>query len=209
MRRNIAIFAACAAVFAVGGIYIVTSLGKGSDKFPQCRASVVAGGSNQIGGDFTLVSETGETVTDKDVLDTPSLVYFGYTYCPDVCPLDAVRNAEAVQILEDNGTLVQPVFITIDPERDTPEVLKEFTDYMHPRMLGLTGSEAQIKAASQAYKTFYQKQPADDGDPDYYLVDHTTFTYLTLPEDGFVEFFRRDISAEDLAETVQCFVNAG
>ena len=118
----------------------------------------MAGGSAQIGGPFELVSETGETVTDADVIDKPTLIYFGYTFCPDVCPLDAARNAAAVDILEERGDMVKPVFISVDPARDTPEVLAEFTDYLHPRMVGLTGSPEQVRAASKAYRTYYQAQ---------------------------------------------------
>lgn len=175
----------------------------GDDKFAQCRQGAVAGGD--IGGPFTLVSETGATVTDLDVITKPSLVYFGYTYCPDVCPLDASRNAEAVEVLTERGVDAKPVFITIDPERDTPEVLAEFTDVMHPEMVGLTGSPEQIKAASQAYRTFYKRQP---GGGDDYLVDHSTFTYLVLPETGFVDFFRRDATVEQIADTVACYAGA-
>ena len=206
MTRNIVIFVTAALALLVGGIYVVMTMGRSGDQFAQCRASQIAGGAASIGGPFTLVDELGKTVTDKEVIDKPTLIYFGYTYCPDVCPLDAARNAEAVQILEDRGTLVKPVFITVDPERDTPEALADFTEYLHPRMLGLTGSDEQIAAASQAYRTYYQKQESDD--PEYYLVDHTTFSYLSLPDQGFVEFFRRDLSADAVAEKVQCFVDA-
>lgn len=172
----------------------------GPAEHAQCSSSAIAGGD--IGGPFTLVNEAGETVTDTDVITEPSLVYFGYTFCPDVCPLDAARNAEAVDILEARGVSAKPVFISIDPKRDTPEVLAEFTDVMHPKMEGLTGSPEQVKAASQAYRTYYKAHPAED---EYYLVDHSTFTYLVLPEKGFVEFFRRDHTAEQMAETVACF----
>jgi protein SCO1/2 len=153
------------------------------------------------------VDETGQTVTDVDVIDEPTLIYFGYTYCPDICPYDAARNAEAVTILEEQGKIVKPVFISIDPERDTPEQLADFTDYLHPRMLGLTGSPEQVAAASKAYRTYFKKQPSEDGD-DYYLVDHSTFSYLTLPGEGFVEFFRRDIPADKMAEQIGCFLDA-
>ena len=176
----------------------------GDDQFAQCRAGAVGGGA--IGGPFTLTDENGKTVTDKDVITGPTLVYFGYTFCPDVCPLDAARNAEAVDILESDGKIVTPVFISFDPERDTPEVLRDFTDAMHPRMIGLTGTPDQVKAASAAYKTFYQKQV--DGDPKYYLMDHSTFSYLMMPEVGFVDFFDRDISAANMAKKLGCFVDA-
>ena len=101
--------------------------------------------------------------------------------------------------------MVQPVFITIDPERDTPAVLAEYTSYLHDRMLGLTGSEAQIRAVSQAYRTYFKKQPAED---EFYLMDHSAFTYLVLPEHGFVEVFGREVEAEALAVRVACFVEA-
>ena len=178
-------------------------IGTQEDAFAQCSQGTIAGGD--IGGPFELVSETGATVTDKDVITRPSLVYFGYTYCPDVCPLDAARNAEAVELLTEKGVAATPVFITVDPERDTPEVLAEFTDVMHPEMIGLTGSAEQIKAASQAYRTFYKRNP---GPPDEYLVDHSTFTYLVLPEVGFVDFFRRDATPEKISETVACYAAA-
>lgn len=176
-----------------------------ADQFAQCRNSQVAGGAGQIGGPFTLVDEDGREVSDKDVLSEPSLIYFGYTFCPDVCPLDNARNVEAIDILEARGKMVQPVFISIDPARDTPEVMKEFTDAMHPRMLGLTGSEEQVKVASQAYRTYFRKQ--EDGDPEYYLVDHSTFSYLVLPGHGFVEFFRRGDTPDDMAERIGCFLD--
>lgn len=209
MIKRVVAATAVAGIAAVGAVLAVSWLG-GSDEdaFAQCRAAAVAGGSGQIGGPFELVSETGETVTDKDVIDQPALLYFGYTFCPDVCPLDTVRNADAVDILENQGMLVKPVFISVDPKRDTPEVLAEYTGYMHPRMLGLTGSPEQVRAASQAYRTYYNVHPPEEGNEDFYLVDHSTFTYLVLPEHGFVEFFRREISAEQMAQTVACFVDA-
>lgn len=185
----------------VGALWYVSN---SSDPFADCRTSSVAGGAGAIGGAFELVDENGVTVTDADVMDKPSLVYFGYTFCPDVCPLDASRNAEAVYLLDEQGIEVQPVFITIDPTRDTPEVLAEFTEVFHPRMLGLTGSEAQVKTASQAYKTYYKKQ---DGDDEFYLVDHSTSTYFMMPEHGFVEHFGRAHTSEMIAETMACVIN--
>jgi len=207
MTRTLAIAAAAVLVAALAALYFLT-VGSGSDdRFAQCREGKVGGGA-QIGGPFTLVDETGETVTDQDVIDKPALVYFGYTFCPDVCPLDMSRNVEAVEVLEERGRMVKPVFISIDPERDTPEMLTDFTDNLHPRLLGLTGSPEQIRAASQTYRTYYQKQEPEEGDEDYYLVDHSTCTYLVLPEIGFVEFFRRDIGPDRMADRVECFLDA-
>lgn len=201
MTKIYAAIAAAAVVGLLGGTALYIFLQNDDDAFAQCRGGQIGGGD--IGGPFTLVDETGATVTDADVLAKPALIYFGYTFCPDVCPLDAARNAEAVDILEEQGFEVTPIFISVDPARDTPEVLAEFTEYLHPNMIGLTGSEEQVKAASQAYKTFYRKQ--EGGDPEYYLVDHSTFTYLTLPGIGFVDFFRREDTAVQMAERVACF----
>ena len=193
--------ASVAIVSILGGLLYSTY---SSDPFADCRTSSVAGGAGAIGGPFELVNQHGDTVTDADVMGKPSLVYFGYTFCPDVCPLDTARNAEAVYILDDQGIEVQPVFITIDPARDTPEVVGEYAEVFHPRMVGLTGSDEQVKAASQAYKTYYKKQ---EGDDEYYLVDHSTSTYFMMPEYGFVEHFGRAHTSEMIAETMACVIN--
>jgi len=198
--------AAAAIVVVAAGLGATWYLSQpdGSDMFAQCRRGVVGAGG-AIGGPFTLVDENGDTVTDKDVITKPSLVYFGYTYCPDVCPLDNARNAEATEILDERGYDVTPVFISVDTERDTPELLREFTNIMSPKMIGLTGTKEQIDAASKAYRTYYKVQ--NPGDP-YTLIDHSTQTYLMFPDIGFAEFYNRDTSAEDVAQSVACFVDA-
>lgn len=161
--------------------------------------------ASEIGGPFTLINAQGETVTDTDIITEPTLIYFGFTFCPDFCPVDMARNAAAVDILAEQGISATPVFISIDPERDTPEIVGDYAFNFHDKAIGLTGSAEQVDAASKAYRTFYQKDGS--GDPDYYLMQHTTFTYLSLPEHGFVEFFRNTASAEEVAQTVSCFAN--
>jgi protein SCO1/2 len=193
--------AAVAAFLGTSAWYVLGN--READSFAQCRQGQVAGGD--IGGPFTLVNAAGQTVTDADVLTKPSLVYFGYTFCPDVCPLDMARNVETVDLLTEKGIEVTPVFISIDPERDTPEALADYAANLHPSLIALTGSADQVKAASRAYKTFYAKR--DTGD-EYYLVDHSTFTYLMLPGTGFVDFFRREITSAQMADSVACFVDA-
>ena len=203
MSKLYAGLAVAGVVALLGGTAGYVIVNQSDDVFADCRSSTVGGGD--IGGPFTLVDETGATVTDKDVLAKPSLIYFGYTFCPDICPLDTARNADAVDILAEQGFDVTPIFITIDPARDTPEVVASFTENLHPKMIGLTGSEEQVKAASAAYKTYFRKQASED--PDFYLMDHSTFTYLVLPQTGFVEFFRRDDTAEQMAERTACFLS--
>lgn len=202
---RLAIAAGATVVIGLVATYSLTRK-SGLDAFEACRASRVVGGTATIGGPFTLTDENGSRVTDKDVLSKPSLVYFGYTFCPDVCPTDVARNAEAVDILEEQGRDVTPVFISVDPGRDTPEALKEWTDFLHPRMIGLTGTPEELKGVAQTYKTFFQvpDSPADDT----YLVDHMTQTYLMLPDQGFVEFFSREATPDEIAARTSCFIDA-
>ncbi|WP_171175142.1 SCO family protein [Ruegeria sp. HKCCD8929] len=204
MTRLYAILAAVVLAIGLGAIWLLTMGGRSDDQFAQCRSSQIAGGADTIGGPFELVNGKGETVTDADVITEPALIYFGYTFCPDVCPLDTARNAEAIDVLAGRGQSVTPVFISIDPDRDTPEVVGDFAFNLHEKMIGLTGSPEQVKAASKAYKTYYN---AHDKSDEYYLVDHSTFSYLVLPEQGFVDFFKRDETAEQVADKIGCFLD--
>ena len=197
------LIAGSAAVVALGSLGLFYLLSANSS---DCGASAVAGGTAAIGGQLDLVDENGVAVTEQDIITGPTLVYFGYTYCTDICPADMARNAEAVDLLDQAGYSVTPVLISVDPGRDKPEVLKEWTDYLHPRMIGLTGTPEQITAAAKAYKTIF-RVPEDTSSDDY-LVDHMTQTYLMFPETGFVEFFSRDDTAEEIAKTTACYIDA-
>lgn len=202
----VAKFAGIAAGVVVLGVvatFTFTQIMAPKNRLEACTGGGVVGGS--IGGPFELMDHTGQMVTDANVLDMPSLVYFGYTFCPDVCPVDVARNAVAVDILAEQGVEVRPIFITIDPTRDTPEYLSDFVQNNHPNMVGLTGTPEQIAKAARAYKAYYRKQDATD---EFYLMDHSTFTYLMLPDQGFVDFIRNDVSPTAMAETVACYVNA-
>ena len=205
MAKYYAWGAVVAVVLLIVGMVVFTMGRGGSEKYAQCTSTKA---SAAIGGPFTLVDETGKTVTDKDVITEPSLLYFGYTFCPDVCPLDNARNAEAIEILEQRGKPVQPVFISIDPQRDTPEILRDFTDNLHPRMLGLTGSPAQVAAASQAYRTFFSKHDPEPGNEDFYLIDHSTWSYLAFPGEGTVALFKRDLTPGQMADQIGCYLDA-
>ena len=203
---SINLFAVALLLLSLSIFWFLTSgqsnFGEGVDRFAECRTSTALGKS-KIGGEFELINQDGQTVTDKDIFKEPTILYFGYTFCPDICPLDIYRNAEAVDLLDKNEISVTPVFVSIDPERDTPEVISDFVKYHHPKMIGLTGSKDQIGQVSKVYKTYYKAQRSND---DLYLVDHSTLTYLILPEYGFVEFFRRDKSADEIADITACFI---
>ena len=181
----------------IGGVALWTTLGQETN----CGGNAVAGGNIAIGGPFELLNGAGELVTDEDVIDGPTLVYFGYTFCPDVCPFDVARNVIAVDILAEQGLEVTPVFISIDPKRDTPDVVAQYAEDMHPNMIALTGTPEQVRAASQAYKTYYARS---SGEGDFYLMDHSTFTYLMFPETGLATYFGRDVQPEEMARQTAC-----
>lgn len=201
MSKWIAIGASVAVVVLLAGTYAATKLR--APTMAGCGATAVA--NNAIGGPFELIDKTGKTVTDLDVFTKPTLVYFGYSFCPDVCPLDMARNAAAMDILAERGVDAGGVFITIDPARDTPEIVGEYADNFHPDMIGLTGSQEQIDRAVKAYRVVASKQ---DDDPEYYLMQHSTFSYLVMPDTGFVEFFRQVDTPDQVADRVACFAAA-
>jgi len=166
---------------------------------PVSPATVNIQGS-AIGGPFTLTDHTGKRVTSAELFDGPTLIYFGYTFCPDVCPVDVAVMASAVDVLAERGFEVTPVFITVDPARDDPEAMAYYADAMHPTMIGLTGTEAEIKAVADAYKVYYERVNAPDSQAGY-LVNHTTFTYMVMP-DGVRAAFRDGFPPEEIAGEV-------
>ncbi len=204
MAWKYALSAAVLVAGLLGGLAYSILSDRGDARFAQCRETTVAGA---LGGPFELVDHQGRAITDDALFVRPSIVYFGYTFCPDVCPWDAARNADAVDLLTEMGYEAQPVFISVDPERDTPEVLANFVGNLHPQMIGLTGSPEQVRAASQAYRTYFRQHDAAEDD-DFYLVDHSTFSYLVLPHHGVVEVFRRSLTAEEIATATACFIEA-
>lgn len=206
MSRSAAIIAAVAVVAGLGAAgWYAFGISSEGDRFAECRKTRIAGGSTPIGeGEFTLTAMTGERMTRAEAIDGPALVYFGYTYCPDVCPVDTVRNADAVDILEDRGIMLKPVFISIDPARDDPKTLSDFVSNIHPRMLGLTGTEEEIAAVARDWRVYRAKQ---GDDPQDYLMDHSTFAYLVAPGYGMLETFGRDDSPEAVADRAACFID--
>ncbi|MGB0902840.1 SCO family protein [Halocynthiibacter sp.] len=203
MVRNVAIIAVLAIVSMLGGIWYSTKM-----SVAECVGGndIIVGGLDTIGGPFSLVDHNGTAVTDLDVITKPTLLYFGYTFCPDVCPADTARNAMATEILQDLGYDVQPAMITIDPARDTPKVMSDFVFNLHDDMIGLTGTEEQVKQASLAYKTYYAKE--QNGDPEYYLMDHSVFSYLVIPGQGTAAMFGRSPTPETVADVSRCFIDA-
>jgi len=199
-----AAFAGAAVVVTLAVTFAITQVMMPAQRFEDCIEGSVAGGN--IGGPFELMDHRGQMVTDAQVLDQPALVYFGYTFCPDVCPMDVARNVVVVEILADAGLTVKPVFITIDPARDTVDYLADFVANNHPEMVGLTGTAEQIAKAARAYKVYYRKQPSED--EDYYLMDHSSFSYFMVPDVGFVDFLRSDLPPEVVVDRLACVLRA-
>lgn len=154
-----------------------------------------------IGGPFELTAQSGERISSEQLIDGPTLIYFGYTFCPDVCPIDTQVMAEAVDILAERGVEVTPVFVTVDPERDTAEALADYAEAVHPQMVALTGTPDEIRAAADAYKVYYQKVEMEDSAAGY-LMNHTSYFYLMTPEHGLTALFRRDVTPESLASDI-------
>ncbi|KAF0134223.1 MAG: electron transporter SCO1/SenC [Xanthobacteraceae bacterium] len=150
------------------------------------RLSAAASSPSAIGGAFNLVDQNGKPVTEKDLTGKPSLVFFGFTHCPDICPTKLFEITQMLDSLGADAGRVNVVFITVDPERDTTELLSTYLGSFHAGIRGLTGSEQQVTQAMRAYRAFARKVPLDAGG---YTMDHTTFVYLMDRNGQFVSTF--------------------
>jgi cytochrome oxidase Cu insertion factor (SCO1/SenC/PrrC family) len=155
------------------------------------EAGVVA-----IGGPFSLVDQDGKTVTDADFKGQLTLVYFGYTFCPDACPTALGTITAALNKLGSDADKVTPIVITIDPQRDTPQVMKDYAANFHPRLRALTGSAEQVTAAAHAYRVYFAK--ADSADPQHYLMDHSTIIYLMDRDGQYLAHFGPEATPDDI-----------
>lgn len=163
----------------------------------------VTTGTPTIGGAYTLVNQNGETVTEKTYQGKHVLIFFGYTFCPDVCPNTLTTFSTVMDLLGNDAAKVQPIFVTVDPERDTPENLKSYLTHFHKSFAGLTGSVAQIEAAIKVFRIYAAKSQQDEKDPDDYLMDHSSVSYLLGPDGKFMTFFSYGIEAEAIATKIK------
>lgn len=162
--------------------------------------------SAEIGGPFALTDQTGKPVTDQSYKGLYRLIYFGYTFCPDACPTELQIMAQAVDTLGGAGDRVQPIFITIDPERDTVKQLASYVPAFHKRLVGLTGSPEQIAQVAKEYKVYYAK--AGEAGGSAYSMNHSSFVYLLDPDGRFVTVFPSDMDAEKMAAEIQRYMAA-
>ena len=172
----------------------------------------VSGGGVQLpqgmslGGPFSLVDQSGKPVTERDYAGRWMLVYFGYSFCPDVCPTELGAMAAALDVLGPAGDAVVPVFISVDPQRDTPEHLADYVSRFHPRMQGLTGTPEQVAEAARRYRVYYAKVQRPDMTD--YLMDHSSFVFLVGPDSKVRTLFRPDMTPEAIAAVVAAQIGA-
>lgn len=168
------------------------------------------GGRALVGGPFSLTNHLGQAVTEKDFLNQYMLVYFGYTYCPDICPGELQNMIVALDILEQKGfdaSNVQPILISIDPERDTVAALNQYVGLFHPRLVGLTGTADEVREAARAYRVYYQRAEGDDTVE--YLMDHSSIVFLMSREGEYLAHFGFGTSAESMADGISKHLVAG
>ena len=157
------------------------------------------------GGPFSLIAGDGRTITDKSFPGRWLVVYFGYTFCPDVCPTTLGAIAEALEKLGPRAAKIQPLFITVDPRRDTPEVIQKYVAAFDLRLIGLTGSPASIAAAARAYHVFYEREESDGA----YLIDHSTWIYVMNPAGGLAQALPGASSGAAIAAAIATLMGAG
>ncbi len=192
------------------GLVVLAALGwgvlwlRGGDPLLALRGAssglaVPAGVS--VGGPFALVDTQDRPVTDASFAGRWMLVYFGYTFCPDVCPTELQTISNALDKLGPMAAKVVPVFITVDPERDTPKALADYVKLFDDRLVGLTGTPAQVAAAAKAYRVYYAKVTPKDSST--YLMDHSSFAYLMGPDGKFQALFRQGTTAQEMADAIR------
>lgn len=193
-RRFALIFSASAVAVAAAATIALLLLGPRSE---------TGGGAALIGGPFELVDHEGRVVRESDFRGRLMLVYFGYTWCPDVCPTELQTMSAALDLLGEDAAQVVPIFITIDPERDRPEVMADYRAHFHPSLVALTGSPQQVAAAAKAYRVYYAKGPSEDGDSDAYLMDHSSFVYLMDRKGGYLAHFGPGAAPDAMAKRIR------
>ena len=159
---------------------------------------------NDLGGPIDLIDQNETTFSLEKQNASFSLLYFGYSYCPDICPYDLERNAYVKDIMDEQQLDINLVFITLDPSRDTTERLKDFSEYIHKSMIALTGSNDQIEALKKAYGVFGKSNKVDNEDQSY-LVDHSTFSYLVNNNGEVLSYFNRRETPEKISAKIKCF----
>lgn len=203
MTRNGKIALAAGILFAIiAGIALSELVIGGAENRNPGGSSA---GAPSVGGPFTLVNHHGETVTEQDFRGRYMLLYFGFTFCPDICPTELGVMAAAVNALGEKGEQVTPVLITIDPERDTPDVLARYVALFHPRLVGLTGTAEQMDAAARAWHVYYGRVE-DESVSEAYTMDHSSIVFLMGPDGEYLKLFRPQTPPDEMAREIAKFL---
>ncbi len=197
-----------AALTAMSGWEFYTAR-KAAREASERQATAAAERRNSIGGSFTLTDHTGRRVSDADFRGRFLLIFFGYTYCPDVCPTAMANVSLVMEELGAEASEVQPLFISVDPQRDDPGELADFVGQFDPRIVGLTGSPAEIAEVARKYRVYYRKVTAEElggessEDGDDYLMDHSAYVYLMGPDGRFLEVFTHTEDPAEVARAIR------
>jgi len=187
----------------VGG-YVAYGLVQDGGSGPLRHVATINTGAASIGGPFTLTDHNGQRVTDRSYDGKLRLIYFGFTFCPDVCPTELYLIGQTMDALGQDAAAVQPILVTVDPERDTPAVLKEYVSLFHPRLVGLTGTPEEIRAVERAYKVYAQKVPLEEGG---YTMDHSSFTFLMGRDGDFITVFPYQTPVKEMVRQIEAALN--
>lgn len=155
----------------------------------------------QVGGPYALTDHNGKAVTEKDYTAPYKLIYFGFTYCPAICPTELQKITQTMKLLGPEEAQVQPIFITIDPERDTVDVMREYVKLFHPRLVGLTGSRAQLDEVLKNYRVFANKVQNEDNTD--YTMDHSSFIYLMNADNELISIYRTEDGADMIVADIK------
>lgn len=189
----------------VGSTIALVAISYGLQQFMSPPPTAQQATQSAITGKFSLIDHTGKSVMEQDFQGKWTLVFFGFTYCPDVCPTTLDKVARLMNRLEKDGEKIWPLFISVDPERDKPAVLKKYVAAFHPRIVGLTGTVEQVKAATSAFRVYYAKVKQKTA-PDGYTMDHSAFLYLMNPKGQYQAHFSHNDSVEKIAKRIRGYL---
>jgi len=205
--RALRVALAVLAGLILAGWLVVWQVGKDHARVTEMRQDAsqpqqnVPPNTKKIGGPFTLTNQDGKPASDTQFRGKYLLIYFGYTYCPDLCPTGLQSISRALDNLGPQADKVQPLFITIDPDRDTPAAMKEYISSFHPKIIGLTGTPQQIASVAKEFQVYYAKgEKVDEHD---YIMDHSSLIYLMDPDGKFVTTFDEEVDPKTIVKTLQ------
>ncbi len=192
-------------LLAIGCISLVAIVVASFQKLGGSNAPrLMAVTQDAFGGPFSLTGHTGKTITEKTYAGQYKLMYFGFTFCPAICPTELSKMTAALNVLGEDAKKIQPIFVTVDPERDTVQKMKSYVELFHPSLVGLTGTPDQISSMLKSYKIFAAK--VDDPNLTEYTMDHSSFIYLMAPDGRLLHIFKIGDNADVMATTIRAWL---